>query len=55
MPKSITKKEIKGLIIKELPGLIKRDLTSKRYPDKKKTEDRFDRIIRRLEENDKRW
>ncbi len=64
MPKAITKKELKELIIKELPGLIRKDLslrrfildlTAERYPDKKKTEDRFDRILRRLEENDRRW
>jgi len=64
MSKAITKKELKELIIKELPGLIRKDLrlrrfiidlTSERYPDKKKTEDRFDRILRRLEENDKKW
>ncbi len=64
MPRAITKKELKELIIKELPGLIRKDLslrrfiidlTAERYPDKKKTEDRFDRILRRLEENDKRW
>ena len=64
MPKAITKKELKELIIKELPGLIRKDLslrrfiidlTAERYPDKKKTEDRFDRILQRLEENDKRW
>ncbi len=65
MPKAtLTKKEIKGLIVKELPRLIKSDLrirnfifelTSKWYAEKGKTEDRFDRIIKRLEENDLRW
>ncbi len=65
MPKAaLTKKEIKDLIIKELPQLIKKDLrirnlifelTRKWYAEKEKTEDRFDRIIKRLEENDRRW
>lgn len=65
MPKAaLTKREIKDLIIKELPQLIKKDLrirnlifelTRKWYAEKEKTEDRFDRIIKRLEENDRRW
>lgn len=65
MPKtSLTKKEIKDIIVRELPELIKKDLrirnfilrlTEDRYALKTKTEDRFDKVIRRLEENDRRW
>lgn len=75
MQKSITKKEIKELLMKELPSLVKKDkkvrefiieLTSKRYADKKKTEDRIDRILdelrlerlenqRKWEENQRKW
>lgn len=61
---SLTKKEIKELIVKELPELIKKDLTirnflikltEERYALKAKTEDRFDRVIKKLEENDRKW
>ncbi len=68
MQSSVTKKEIKELIMKELPSLIKKDpkvrefiieLTSKHYADRKKTEDRIDRMLEELRlerlENQKRW
>ena len=68
MQKSITKKEIKEIIMKELPSLMRKDpkvkefvleLTSKRYADRKKTEERIDRMLEELRleriENQKRW
>ncbi len=68
MQRAMTKKEIKELIMKELPGLVRKDpkvrefiieLTSKRYADKRKTEERIDRMLEELRleriENQKRW
>lgn len=64
----LTKAEIKKLIIDEVPALIKRDndirdfilkISSERFADKKKTEDRIERLLEELkkdrEENHKRW
>ncbi len=66
--KSLTKSEIKRLILTEVPRFIKKDpevrefilrISSERFADKKKTEDRIDRILEELkrdrEENQKRW
>jgi len=68
MQKALTKKEIKEIILKELPGLIKRDpktrefilqLAQERFADKKKTEDRFEALLQEIkslrEEGEKRW
>ncbi len=65
---SLTKEQIKALIIKEVPKLVKSDLeirnfilriSSERYADKARTEDRIDRLIDELrkdrEENQKKW
>jgi hypothetical protein len=73
--KPLTKEEIKQIIITELPKLLKRDLQTRefiarlfqeKFADKKKTEDRFEKLLREInqqrlesekkwEENNKRW
>ena len=68
MEKALTKKEIKEIILKELPGLIKRDpktrefilqLAQERFADKKKTEDRFEALLQEIkslrEDSERRW
>ncbi len=63
-----TIKEIKRVIMPELPGLIKSDpemrnfilrITRESYSDKRETESRFDRIMDELrydrEARDKKW
>ena len=68
MQKTFTKKEIKEIILTELPRLIKKDpqtrefilqLTQERFADKKKTEDRFEVLLKEIkslrEEGEKRW
>ncbi|MFN3533877.1 MAG: PD-(D/E)XK nuclease family protein [Desulfatiglandales bacterium] len=65
---TLTKAELKRLILSEVPRLIKRDpeirefilrIASERFADKKKTEDRFDRLLEELkrdrEENQRKW
>jgi hypothetical protein len=73
--KPLTKEEIKQIIITELPKLLKRDLQTRefiaqlfqeKFADKKKTEDRFEKLLKEInqqrlesekkwEENNKRW
>ncbi len=64
----LTKSEIKRLILTEVPRFIKKDreirefilkISSEKFADKKKTEDRIERILEELkrdrDENQKRW
>ncbi len=64
----LTKSEIKRIIFTEVPRLIKKDpeirefilrISSERFADKKKTEDRIDKLIEELrierQENQKKW
>ncbi|MDI1471688.1 DUF3782 domain-containing protein [Thermodesulfovibrio sp. 1176] len=73
--KPYTKEEVRQIIITELPKLIKRDiklrefisrLFEEKFADKKKTEDRFEQLLKEIqqqrlesekkwEENNKRW
>lgn len=68
MQKPLTKKEIKEIILRELPKLIKKDMTTRefvlqlaqeRFADKKKTEDRFETLLKEIkvlrEDGEKRW
>jgi hypothetical protein len=68
MQKTLTKKEIKEIILTELPGLIRKDprtrefilqLAQERFADKKKTEDRFETLLKEIEklrvEGEKKW
>lgn len=64
MTESLTKQEIKKIIMKELPGLIKKDLTirnfilkltSAHYADRKKTEDRFEKLLEELRRDREEW
>jgi hypothetical protein len=66
--KPLTKEEIKQIIITELPKLLKRDLQTRefiarlfqeKFADKKKTEDRFEKLLREINqqrlESEKKW
>ena len=68
MHKALSKKEIKEIILTELPKLIKKDfrtrefilqLAQERFADKKKTEDRFEALLKEIkslrEEGERRW
>ena len=68
MQTELTQKQIKNIILSELPGIIKDDyefrrcvldITRERYADKEETGDRFDRILDELkrdrEKRDKKW
>jgi len=68
MHKALSKKEIKEIILTELPKLIKKDLRTRefilqlaqeRFADKKKTEDRFEALLKEIkslrEEGERRW
>jgi hypothetical protein len=66
--KPLTKEEIKQIIITELPKLLKRDLQTRefiaqlfqeKFADKKKTEDRFEKLLKEINqqrlESEKKW
>jgi hypothetical protein len=68
MHKALSRKEIKEIILTELPKLIKKDLRTRefilqlaqeRFADKKKTEDRFEALLKEIkslrEEGERRW
>ncbi len=68
MHTEMSQKEIKSIIVSELPGIIKEDpkirryvldITKRRYADKDKTEDRIEMILdemkRDREENARKW
>jgi hypothetical protein len=68
MHKALSRKEIKEIILTELPKLIKKDirtrefilqLAQERFADKKKTEDRFEALLKEIkilrEEGERRW
>lgn len=62
--KTLTKAEIKRIILTEVPRFIKKDpeirefilrISSEKFAEKKKTEDRFDRILNHLEKLGTEW
>ncbi|MCX7793186.1 MAG: DUF3782 domain-containing protein [Thermodesulfovibrionales bacterium] len=66
--KPLTKTEIKKIILREVPRFVKKDpeirefilkISAEKFADKKKTEDRFDRLLEELrkerEENQRKW
>ncbi len=68
MHKALSKKEIKEIILTELPKLIKKDLRTRefilqlaqeRFAEKKKTEDRFEALLKEIktlrEEGERKW
>ena len=68
MQKGLSENEIKEIILRELPKLIKKDtltrqfiiqLVQERFAEKKRTEDRFEALLKEIkvlrEESEKRW
>ncbi|MGB9823145.1 PD-(D/E)XK nuclease family protein [Thermodesulfovibrio sp.] len=64
MQTKLTKEEIKRIIITELPKLLKRDALTREYisslfkekfADKKQTEDRFEKLLKELQEQRQEW
>ena len=66
--KPLTKTELKRIILREVPRFVKKDpeirefilnISAERFADKKKTEDRFERLLEELrrdrEENQRKW